>query len=67
MAELRFTIFGARCHHCFSAVKAEIAKVPGVIRVHLEPDTDWLVVEGDNFELDRIRAAVLSAGHVAQL
>jgi copper chaperone CopZ len=58
---------GAICDHCFNAVKAEISKVPGVDNVHIESDREWIIVEGSGFEIDRIRAAVTTAGHVAQL
>ena len=67
MTELRFTILGALCDHCFNAVKAEVSKVPGVDTVHVEPNTQWIIVEGDGFEIDPIRTAVTTAGHVAQL
>lgn len=67
MTELRFTMLGAICHHCFNAAKAEISKVPSVDTVHIESDTQWIIVKGSGFEIDRIRAAVTTAGHVAQL
>jgi copper chaperone CopZ len=67
MTELRFTILGAGCHQCLSALTAEISKVPGVGTVHLEHDTHWIVIAGDGFEIDAIRAAVSRAGQVAQL
>jgi copper chaperone CopZ len=58
---------GAICDHCFNAVKAEISKVPGVDNVHIESYREWIIVEGSGFEIDPIRAAVTTAGHVAQL
>ena len=37
----------------------EIAKVPCVETVQVEPDTQWFVVRGDRFEIDRIRGESL--------
>jgi copper chaperone CopZ len=57
---------GAICDDCFNAVKAEISKVPASIRAYRVRQRG-IIVEGSGFEIDRIRAAVTTAGHAAQL
>ena len=67
MTELRFLVPGISCRHCAVAVTAEVAKAPGVETVQLEPATNWVVVCGDDLDIDGIRAAVVQAGHEAEL
>jgi copper chaperone len=67
MTELRFLVPGISCRHCVVAVTAEVAKAPGVETVQLEPGTHWVVVCGQDLDLDDIRAAVMAAGHEPEL
>jgi copper chaperone len=67
MTELRFLVPGISCRHCSVAIAAEIAKVRGVESVQVEPGTNWVVVCGPGLDVDDIRAAVMHAGHQAEL
>ena len=67
MTELRFLVPGMACRHCAVAVTAEVAKARGVETVQLDPGTRWVVVCGHDLDIDDIRAAVMEAGHEAQL
>ena len=67
MTELRFLVPGISCHHCVSAITAEVAKARGVETVKLEPGTKWVVACGDDLDIDGIRTAVVQAGHEAEL
>lgn len=67
MTELRFLVQGISCRHCVVAVTAEVAKAQGVETVQLEPGTKWVVVCGQDLDLDDIRAAVMAAGHEPEL
>ena len=67
MTELRFLVPGISCRHCVAAITAELAKARGVKTVQLEPGTNWVVVCGHDLDIDGIRAAVMQAGHEAEL
>jgi copper chaperone len=67
MTELRFRVPGISCPHCVTAITAEVAKAPGVETVQLEPGTNWVVVCGQDLDIEGIRAAVAEAGHQAEL
>jgi copper chaperone len=67
MSELRFLVPGMSCRHCAAAITAEVAKAPGVETVQVEPGTNWVVVCGQDLDLEGIRAAVAQAGHQAEL
>ena len=67
MTELRFLVPGISCRHCASAIGAEVAKAHGVETVQVEPGSRWVVVCGHDLDIDDIRAAVMEAGHKAQL
>ena len=67
MTELRFLVPGMACRHCASAITAEVAKARGVEIVQVEPGTRWVVVCGQDLDIEGIRGAVVQAGHEAEL
>jgi copper chaperone len=67
MSELRFRVPGISCRHCAAAITAKVAKAPGVETVQVEPATKWVVVCGQDLDIEGIRAAVAEAGHPAEL
>ena len=67
MTELRFLVPGMSCRHCAMAVTAEVARARGVETVQVEPGTRWVVVCGHDLDIEGIRAAVMEAGHEAEL
>jgi copper chaperone CopZ len=50
------------CGHCKAAVEEEVGRVTGVASVDVDLETKDVVVTGDGFEWDDIRAAVDEAG-----
>jgi copper chaperone CopZ len=50
-----------------SAITAAVAKARGVETVQVEPGTNWVVVCGQDLDIDGIRIAVMQAGHEAEL
>ena len=50
-----------------TAITAEVAKAPGVKTVQVEPATKWVVVCGQDLNIEGIRAAVAKAGHQPDL
>ena len=67
MTELRFRVPGISCRHCAIAITAEVAKAPGVETTEIEPGSNWVVVCGQDLDIEGIRAAVAEAGHQAEL
>ncbi|HEU4898348.1 MAG TPA: heavy-metal-associated domain-containing protein [Actinomycetota bacterium] len=67
MSELRFLVPGMSCRHCAAAITAEVAKASGVETVQVEPATKWVVVCGQDLNIEGIRAAVAKAGHQPDL
>ena len=62
METLTFTVPGMTCGHCEAAVKGEIGKLAGIVRVDVHLDTKAVVVEGDALDQAAIFAAVDEAG-----
>jgi copper chaperone len=67
MTELRFRVPGISCRHCAIAITAKVAKAPGVETVQIELGTNWVVVCGQDLDIEGIRAAVAEAGHQPEL
>jgi copper chaperone len=67
MTELRFLVPGMSCRHCVSAITAEVAKTHGVETVQVDSASRWVIVCGHDVDIDDIRAAVMEAGHEAEL
>ena len=67
MSELRFLVPGMACRHCAAAITTEVAKTSGVETVQVEPGTNWVVVCGQDLDIEGIRAAVMAAGHEPDL
>jgi copper chaperone CopZ len=65
ITELRFAVPGMTCCHCVSAVRGELAKVPGVEAVSVDLDTKTVVVTGTGVDRDLVWAAVDEAGYEA--
>jgi copper chaperone len=64
MQESVFTVQGMTCSHCVSAVRTEVAKVPGVRGVEVDLDASQVTVRTDGDpEVAALRAAVEEAGY----
>ena len=63
--EVTYTVSGMSCGHCKAAVEEEVGRVAGVESVTADLDTKLVVVRGDGFEDDALRAAIDEAGYEA--
>ncbi len=61
--QLEYTVAGMTCAHCVAAVTEEVEQVAGVDGVEVELEGGRLVVAGESFDDDAIRAAVEEAGY----
>lgn len=61
--ELSFTVPGMTCGHCEAAVRAEVAKVPGVHSVDIDLGTKVVRVTGTALDRAALAAAVDEAGY----
>jgi copper chaperone len=58
-----YTVTGMTCEHCVAAVSAEVGKLPGVSRVHVDLAGGELVVRGGSVQDEAVRGAVEAAGY----
>jgi copper chaperone len=65
MAEVNYTVPDMSCGHCTTAVKSELALVPGVREVTVDLDTKRVVVRGEDLDDARLKAAIGEAGYEA--
>ncbi|HUB41225.1 MAG TPA: heavy-metal-associated domain-containing protein [Streptosporangiaceae bacterium] len=64
MQESVYTVNGMTCSHCVSAVRTEVAKVPGVHGVDVDLDAGQVTVRtGSDPDVAALRAAVQEAGY----
>jgi copper chaperone len=63
-AEARqYTVEGMTCGHCVASVREEVAEVAGVRSVDVDLASGRMVVRGNAFSDDAVRAAVEEAGY----
>lgn len=65
MTEMNYTVPDMSCGHCTTAVKSELALVPGVREVTVDLDTKRVVVRGEDLDDARLKEAIAEAGHEA--
>jgi copper chaperone len=58
-----YDVTGMTCAHCAAAVTEEVSAVPGVDAVEVSVEAGTLLVTGDGFSDDHVRAAVDEAGY----
>lgn len=63
MTAKTYTVTGMTCAHCVNSVSGEVAKVTGVENVDVDLSTGRVVVSGDDFADEQVRAAVDEAGY----
>jgi copper chaperone CopZ len=64
MQQSIYAVTGMTCSHCVSAVRSEVAKIPGVRDVAVDLDAGKLTVMADEEpELAAVRVAVEEAGY----
>jgi copper chaperone len=63
--DLTYLVAGMTCAHCKAAVTAEVARVPGVISVHVDLDSKVVRVQGTELDDAAVVAAIDEAGYDA--
>jgi copper chaperone len=63
MTELTYTVPGVSCEHCRYAISSEVGRVDGVAAVEVDLERKVVVVRGDAFADDDVRAAIDEAGY----
>jgi copper chaperone len=58
-----YAIKGMTCGHCAISVNDEVGQVPGVAGVDVDLEAGRMVVRGEGFPDEAIRAAVDDAGY----
>ena len=63
MTELSYAVPGVSCDHCRQAISTEVGLVVGVDTVEVDLERKVVVVRGDAFADDEVRAAIDEAGY----
>jgi copper chaperone len=63
MTELSYAVPGVSCDHCRRAISTEVGRVGGVDTVEVDLERKVVVVRGDAFDDDEVRAAIDEAGY----
>ena len=58
-----YTVTGMTCGHCAAAVTEEVSAVAGVVSVEVDVERGTVLVTGEGFGDDQVRAAVDEAGY----
>jgi copper chaperone len=58
-----YAVKGMTCEHCALSVTEEVEQVPGVTGIDVDLEHGRIVVRGEDFSDDAIRAAVDEAGY----
>ena len=58
-----YDVTGMTCGHCADAVTSEVEVIEGVTGVTVDVENGTVLVEGDGFTDDQVRAAVDEAGY----
>ena len=58
-----YDVTGMTCGHCAAAVTSEVEVIEGVTGVTVDVEKGTVLVEGDGFTDDQVRAAVDEAGY----
>lgn len=58
-----YDVTGMTCGHCADAVTSEVEVIEGVTGVTVDVENGTVLVEGEGFTDDQVRAAVDEAGY----
>jgi copper chaperone len=65
MSETVYTVRGIHCQSCVANIKETVGGVSGVQLVEVDLAGETVVVRGESFDDDAIRAAIASTGYQA--
>jgi copper chaperone len=63
--DLTYLVPGMTCAHCKAAVTDEVARVPGVVAVHVDLESKVVRVQGTELDGAAVVAAIDEAGYDA--
>ncbi len=63
MSEVSYSVPGVSCDHCRRAIASEVQGVAGVESVEVDLDRKVVLVRGEAFVDDDVRAAIDEAGY----
>lgn len=63
MTTLSYSVPGVSCSHCQQIIEGEVARVPGVDSVAVDPDAKTVTVGGEPLDEAAIVAAIAEAGY----
>ncbi len=58
-----YTVHGMTCEHCVASVRETVSEIEGVGDIAVELDSGALLVTGEGFTDDAVKAAVEEAGY----
>ena len=61
--QLKIGVGGMTCNHCKANVEKNVLTLEGVQKAFANPDTNELIVQGDDPDLEKIRSAVEDIGY----
>lgn len=65
MSETTYTVKGIHCQSCVMNIRESVSEVTGVSTVDVDLASERVVVRGEQFEDDAVRAAIAAAGYQA--
>lgn len=65
MATYEFLVTGMTCGHCETAVRGEVARIPGIQGIEVNATTGFLTITADEIDDRAVIAAVDEAGYEA--
>jgi len=60
---LKISVGGMTCTHCKASVERSIRSIAGIESVNANPDTGDVIIEGIEFDLEKIKFVVEDIGY----
>jgi uncharacterized membrane protein YraQ (UPF0718 family)/copper chaperone CopZ len=61
--QLKISVEGMTCNHCKMNVEKNLSGLEGIDHVEADPDHNEVVIDGENFDLNKIKQTVESIGY----
>jgi len=61
--KLKISVEGMTCNHCKMNVEKNLSGLEGISHVEADPDHNEVIIDGENFDLDKIKQTVESIGY----
>ena len=60
---LKIGVGGMTCNHCKANVERNLRSIEGIETVNVNPDTGDVIIQGTEFDLEKIKFAVEDIGY----